>query len=255
MEFRENEVFEVAPGVFIRNAVDNCVWADLGSGVVVVDTLEDPALAAEIPSWVEDTVGKPIRWVINTHWDADHIAGNPALAAAGATVIAHRSTAPRTTERNGGPNVTYTDCYVLQGEGRQAQIEWLGGTHTPADSAVYFPWARTLHVADLFGWGLAMQRGDTPEKVARTREVLGRLLSYDADVVLCGHGPVLSSRELRRYLAYFNELVEVVPRLKREGKSLPEIQQAYPPPDDMRDWWRFVDWKHERNVERMAEAL
>ena len=41
IEFRENEVFEVAPGVWIRNMVDNAAWADLGNGVAVIDSLED----------------------------------------------------------------------------------------------------------------------------------------------------------------------------------------------------------------------
>src|SRR5205807_460664 len=28
MEFIENRVFEAAPGVFVRNAVDHCAWVD-----------------------------------------------------------------------------------------------------------------------------------------------------------------------------------------------------------------------------------
>src|SRR5262249_20801590 len=130
MEFVENRVFEVAPGVFIRNAVDNCVWADLGDGVVTIDALEDPGMAPVIQSDIAQTVGKPMKWLINTHWHGDHIACNPAWAAAGATVIAHESVGPATKEHNGQPNVTFHDCYTLQGGERQVSMEWLGGTHT-----------------------------------------------------------------------------------------------------------------------------
>ena len=249
------EIKKLADGVFIRQGVDNCVWADLGDGVVVIDTLEDPGLAAVIERSVADTVGKPIRWVVNTHWDDDHTAGNPAFARAGATVIAHESCAPATRERDGDPDVTYNESYVLRGDGREARIEWLGGTHTPADSVVYLPWAKVLHVADLFGWGLFMQRGDTPEKTARTREILDRILAYDAGVVVCGHGPTLAKDQIRRYRDYFNAMWETVPALALERKSIEEIRAAVPIPEDMAGWWRLADWKHDRNVDRIVESL
>ncbi|MDQ2733186.1 MAG: MBL fold metallo-hydrolase, partial [Armatimonadota bacterium] len=80
IEFKEDQVFAVGPGVFLREAVDNCAWADLGDGVVVIDALEDPGMDPVIRKAVAETVGKPIKWVINTHWHADHIACNPAWA-------------------------------------------------------------------------------------------------------------------------------------------------------------------------------
>jgi glyoxylase-like metal-dependent hydrolase (beta-lactamase superfamily II) len=237
------------------------VWADLGGGTLVIDTLEEPQLAETIKAAVAETVGKPVKWVINTHWDGDHIAGNPTFAREGATVIAHESCAEKTGASDGQPDITYTDSYILKGEpvdgeAREARIEWLGGTHTPADSVVHLPWARVLHVADLFGWGLFMQRGDTPEKTTRTREILDRLLSYtDVDVVVCGHGPTLTMDEIRRYRDYFNTMWETVPALAGQGKSVEEIQATVPVPGDMGDWWRLPDWKHDRNVERIVESL
>ena len=244
----------LADGVFIRQGVDNCVWADLGNGTLVIDTLEEADLAEVIKAAVAKTVGKPIKWVINTHWDGDHIAGNPNLAREGATVIAHESCAPKSATHDGSPDITYSDRHVLQGEGREARIEWLGGTHTPADSIVYLPWAKVLHIADLFGWGLFMQRGDTPEKCARSRHAIDRILSYDAEVIVCGHGPTLTMNEIRRYRDYFDEMWRVVRAMAAEGKSVEEIQAAVPVPADMAHWWRLPEWKHNRNIERIVEA-
>ena len=59
MEFIENRVFEAAPGVFVRNAVDNCAWVDLGSGVATIDALEEPDMAPVIQNDIAQTVGKP----------------------------------------------------------------------------------------------------------------------------------------------------------------------------------------------------
>src|SRR5712692_6608730 len=91
MEFVENRVFEAAPGVFVRNAVDNCAWVDLGSGVAVIDALEDPGMAPVIQTDIAATVGKPMRWLLSTVCRPDHIACNPPLHRAGATIIAHES--------------------------------------------------------------------------------------------------------------------------------------------------------------------
>src|SRR5947209_1326451 len=233
MQFEENRVFEVGTGVFIRNAVDNAAWADLGNGVVEIDALEDPKLAPVIEGAIQETTGKPFRWLINTHWHPDHVACNPIWAAKGVTVIAHASCGGPTQERNGQPNITFPDRYVLEGDGRRAECEWLGGTHTQWDTVVYFPWARVLHIADLFGWGMIPLARMEPQKVARLKEVLNRVLEYDAHTLIPGHGPVLTPAEIRRWLAYFEELLERVPPLARAGKSVDAVEKELPAPDAM----------------------
>lgn len=254
MEFEEGKIRELAPGVLLRSAVDNSLWADLGDGVAVVDALEDPDLAPVIAQAVAGTTGKKIRWVLNTHWHGDHTACNAAWAQAGAQIIAHASVGAPSDAPNGRPNIVFTERYTLQGAaGRQVEMEWLGGTHTAEDSVVFFPWARVLHVGDLFGWGLIPLRAINETTAARLREVYGRLLSYDAAVVVPGHGPTLSPAELRRFLAYFDDLLARVPALCRSGLSPAAVEQRVPPPEDMRDWWRFTDWKHGRNVARLCE--
>jgi len=45
MEFKENEVQEVGPGVWVRVAVDNISWCDLGDGAAVIDAREEASRA------------------------------------------------------------------------------------------------------------------------------------------------------------------------------------------------------------------
>jgi glyoxylase-like metal-dependent hydrolase (beta-lactamase superfamily II) len=254
MQFEENKVFEIRDGVWIRNAVDNSVWADLGDGVVVIDGLEDPGLATVIQQCIADTVGKPMKWLINTHWHGDHIACNPAWARAGATVIAHESMGPATTARDGQPDIVFPATYVLQGRDRRVELEWLGGTHTPWDTVVYFPWAKVLHIADLFGWGMIPLGQMDWGKVPRLRQVLARVLEYDADVLIPGHGPLLTRDHIRRWLTYFEDLASRVPARAAAGATAEQIQREIPPPTDMADWWKLADWKHARNIQMLATA-
>jgi glyoxylase-like metal-dependent hydrolase (beta-lactamase superfamily II) len=55
---------------------------------VVIDTLAYPEETREIRNFVEDRLGSPIRYVINTHYHADHSLGNWWLK--GAVFIGHR---------------------------------------------------------------------------------------------------------------------------------------------------------------------
>lgn len=252
MEFIENEVKEVGPGVWIRVAIDNIAWADLGDGAAVIDALEDATQADVVRDLIKQTTGQDLKWVVTTHWDADHIACNPQWRREGAPVIAHQSCADSAGDWEGRPDIAYADNAVLRGAGdRKIEMQWAGGTHTPWDTILYFPHAKVLHIADLFGWGLIPCR-PTPEKVARLWEVLNRVVAFDADAVICGHGPVTSLAHIRRFLAYFDELLKQVPPLAAQGKPLDEIEAAVPPPDDMADWWRFVAWKHRKNLEMIA---
>jgi len=256
IRFRENEIYSLGPGLFIREAVDNSVWADLGDGAVVIDGLEDRALAPVIAAAVEETTGKPIKWVVNTHWHADHKACNPIWAREqGATVIAHESCAPRTDARDGNPDITFSSTYTLEGNARVVELKWMGGTHTPWDTVVYFPWARVLHISDLFGWGLFPLREVNDETIARTHQVTERVLEYDAITLIPGHGPVFTPAHLRRWLQYFDETIEKVTELQRTDHTLEEIKSAVPPPADMQGWWRFVAWKHESNIDLILRCL
>ena len=57
------------------------------SWAVMIDTLALPEEALEMRAYIEETVGVPVRYVINTHYHADHSWGNCFFP--GAMVIAH----------------------------------------------------------------------------------------------------------------------------------------------------------------------
>ena len=68
------EVKQIAEGFYVRQAVDNMAWIDLGGEAVVIDTLEHAYLEDEIISSITDTLGHvPVRWVLNTHTHFDHV--------------------------------------------------------------------------------------------------------------------------------------------------------------------------------------
>jgi cyclase len=62
-------------------AVTGTQWA------VVIDTLALPEETLQMRQYIEETLGMPVRYVINTHYHADHTWGNCYFP--GATVLSH----------------------------------------------------------------------------------------------------------------------------------------------------------------------
>src|ERR1700741_5378662 len=82
----EIKTFHVQGNVYMLVGAGANVAVQLGDdGVMVVDTgaaaMKDKVLAA-----IRQLSTKPIRWIVNTHPDADHTGGNATVSQAGMTV-------------------------------------------------------------------------------------------------------------------------------------------------------------------------
>ena len=247
----EARIIRLAEGIFIRQEVDNCTWADMGEFAVVIDALEQPRLADEVLAAIRETIGeKPIRYVLNTHMHYDHVALHPAFIRAGARVVCQES-----GHRGGGDHVTFAVSWEEGGPGRRVEMHAVGPCHTPEDAVVFFPDDGLLCVGDLFGWGLIPMEPFRAAGKDTVLDVYRRLIDFGAETVVPGHGPVATLDHLRRWVAYFNDMLAKVGELKRSGRSADRIKAAIPPPEDMRDWWRFLEWKHEHNLNEIISAL
>ena len=96
------EEVKVAPGIvaFIEKpghaiVSGNSIAIAGDDGLALVDTGQHPRLAANIIERLRASMGKPVRYVINTHWHNDHVAGNALYAEAfpDARFVAHAFTA------------------------------------------------------------------------------------------------------------------------------------------------------------------
>lgn len=145
-------------------------------GVLLVDTgtadASDKVLAA-----VRRLTDKPIRYIINTNADADHVGGNEGILKAsggqrtaqggggggvenpgGAIVLAHQNTANRMMEEGSGRAVypdgaiakdTFiTDNKQIYFNGEPIDITWYGG-HTDGDILVFFRRSDVIAAGDL----------------------------------------------------------------------------------------------------------
>jgi cyclase len=236
---------EVAPGVWA--AIDNPAakaarsGANAGfiigsDGVAVVDTFENPAASQVLLDEIRKKTNLPIRFVINTHYHIDHVAGNNIFAAAGATILANENV--RTWERTenlkffgpkitpaqkhmvealGLPTVTYLDGVDLYLGTLRVVVVSLPG-HTGGDSLVFLPDANVVFTGDLF-W-----KHTLPNLIDASTEPwidsLNAILSRHPEATFVpGHGEVGKAQDLHEFRDYLIALREAVAQAQKAGKS------------------------------------
>ena len=239
------KIIQVADGLFVRQEIDNITWIDLGGAAVVVDTLEKPETEAEVFAAIAERLGgTPVRWVLNTHTHYDHIALNDAFVRrCGAEVVNARS-----------PGVA-PDGRWFEGTRRKVQMLPMPGCHTDEDCVVWCPDASALLVGDIFGWGLVpLTRPLRADTVKLLETTYRRLIDFGARTVIPGHGPLCTTAELRRWVEYLHWLIDTAVAGVAARKSDEEIAAELAPPEDMKTWWRFLQWKHADSVEKVVSA-
>src|SRR5882757_6965832 len=60
-------------------------------GVLVIDSFENEAAAKALLGQIHSFTHLPIKFVINTHYHLDHVAGNRVFAEHGAAIVGHHS--------------------------------------------------------------------------------------------------------------------------------------------------------------------
>jgi glyoxylase-like metal-dependent hydrolase (beta-lactamase superfamily II) len=258
---------EVAPGVWFvqgeaalgtpanRNFISNAAFVVTGDGVVVVDALGSPALAAELLQAIRRITPQPVRQVIVTHYHADHIYGLQVFKAAGATVVAHRAareylnsdTAQRRLEASREELFPWVDAKtrlvpadrwidgdtVIELGGERLHVRHAGPAHTPEDLTVFAERAQVLFAGDLVFRGRIPFVGQADSR--GWIDALGGLIALRPTLVVPGHGPIsadpLPDLEMtRNYLLFLRK------SMGEAAANLEPFEEAYA----RTDWSAFA---------------
>ncbi len=240
------KVVAVGEGIHVWQAVDNMAWVNMGEYALVVDALEQPQLEGQVFDAIQSTLGDiPISYLLNTHTHGDHTALNGAFQRRFGTQIINQRTSPLPPEGR-----------WFEGSRRRALMLPIPGCHTQEDCAVWVPDDKTLFVGDVFGWGLIACESGLDVRAAKLLvDTYVRLIEFDAAIVIPGHGPLCTTAELQRWLDYFQWLRAQVVQACGRGQTDEEIARTIAPPEDMKTWWRFLQWKHDDSLRSVLQAV
>src|SRR6185436_14139177 len=106
---------------FLAGASHHSVAIEMKDHMIVVESpLYDGRAAAMLAQAKQLAPGKPIRYVINSHWHFDHAGGLRAAAAEGATIVSHQGTRAFYEKALANPNRISPD--LLAKSGKKAKV-------------------------------------------------------------------------------------------------------------------------------------
>jgi glyoxylase-like metal-dependent hydrolase (beta-lactamase superfamily II) len=252
------------------------------NGVVVIDTFENEAAAKALLAQIRTLTHLPIKFVVNTHYHLDHVAGNRVFAQQGAVIVGHHNvrawihtenlkffgdkiTPEQKTrvENLFAPEVTYDTGVRLFLGSRRVEVKYMQG-HTGGDSVVSIPDAGIVFCGDLF-W-----RKTLPNLIDATTSAWIATLSQFTEqptdfmtnsaqpraiIFVPGHGDVGNVedvQEFQNYLTWLRETVQKELSVGKQGDALvaavmPELQQKYG------DWGFFQDFSRSDILDMGAE--
>jgi glyoxylase-like metal-dependent hydrolase (beta-lactamase superfamily II) len=255
----DDHTVQVAPGIYNVTWGNN--WGNMGlnvglsvgeDGLLLIDAQDEPAVPRLIAR-IAQISSKPVRYVINTHWHADHIGGNATFARQGATIIAHENTRKRliteqpnplgrATQRafpaTFWPTITFRESLSLHVNGDDVDLLHFPNGHTDADAVMLFRKANVLFAADLFNntnYTRVDLRGGSLDGMITAYDKLLPTLD-DKVKVVPGRGPVGTKKDLIEYREVMVTLRDRITRLIKDGRTLDQAIATKPTKDFDARW-------------------
>lgn len=230
---------EIGPGVYAAIGGSNAGVIIGDDAVLVVDSFFEPDTAKALLSEIRKITPKPIRYVVNTHYHLDHVAGDQVFKDAGAIIVTHRNVRawmrPENQHMFGQAGTLAYKALMAQ---RIAQLPlpdlvtespitvWLGNRrvdirpaegHTGGDLVVGVPDAKVLFCGDLF-WRMPPNTVDgTVSKWIATDRSFEQLPDAASMMFVPGHGDVGTVKDVAIFRGYLADLQSLTVAGRKAG--------------------------------------
>ena len=253
---------KVKEGIYVYAAVLNEANSTIilsQDGVVLIDTGQSPKDSHVVMAAVKKLTSQPVRYIIHTEPHPDHAMGDfvfspPALVIghAGSTdsmkasesfgparIEKQMSVSPEMREAFKGfrlitPHIEYRDKLSLKVGERALELYYLKNVHSEADTAIWLPQERVLFTAASVGvkrFGNHRPFVSIPD----TLSAIKMMKALNPEVVIPGHGDPGTTKILDDMESYYDQLMDGVRQMVKQGKSLDEIKKELKIPGT-EDW-------------------
>jgi glyoxylase-like metal-dependent hydrolase (beta-lactamase superfamily II) len=233
-------------------------------GVMVVDT-QFPQMSGKLLAAIKALTDKPIRYVVNTHFHADHIGGNEAIAKAGRTIaggnvvgdigsaatdtariLAHENALNRmvkATGQNAVPQAAWpTETFFgkrkdILFNGEAVQFIHAPKAHTDGDIAVFFRRSDVIATGDLFTTTMfpfidQANGGSINGYVDALNAILDITVPSNVNeggtMVIPGHGRLCDEQDVVEYRDMTTIIRDRIREYVRRGMTLEQVKAAKP---------------------------
>jgi glyoxylase-like metal-dependent hydrolase (beta-lactamase superfamily II) len=213
------------------------------NGVLLIDAKMDKSSVVQVIEGIRKLTDKPIKYLVNTHSDGDHIVGNRYFPQT-VTFVAHencrkdlfrpvrRGTPSEWTRPELSPfvpSVTFRDKMDIYLGSKRVELWYFGVGHTTGDIVVYFPKKKIAFVGDQIFLTRPQlihshKGGNSFEHVKTLAKMLETI---DAEKFCSGHSEMTDRAWIRSHIARMKERQKKVKALMREGKNLEQIKGQF----------------------------
>jgi len=272
---------QLGPGVYAaidgpeHKSGSNARFVIGDDGVLVVDSFFEPDSAKALVAEIRRLTAKPIRYVVNTHYHADHTGGDQVLRDAGAIIIAHRNV--RAWVRTYNINL-FGDRITPELKSRIEALPlpdlttdkdltiWLGSRkivvrtvlgHTGGDLTIFVPDAKVLFCGDMLWRKVAPNLIDGSVKEwAATDSDFAHMPDAAHTHYVPGHGDVADLKDVKEFRAYLLDLERLVNEARNAGpKDDASVQAAAPKLKALHPDWMISDRAVAAEIRYMNQEL
>jgi cyclase len=202
-----------------------------GDGVILIDDKFEQDHDAILDA-VRAVTTQPIKYVINTHYHADHSGGNLKMSTMNLQIISTLNSRLNIVgkKQSNAPagvipaQIVFTDQTSVFLGGKEVRAKFFGRGHTNGDAVIYFPLLKTIHTGDLMaGASPLIDYNGGGSVVEWTKTLDGVMQQLDFDTVIPGHGAVTNKAGLQAYRDNIVKMRDQVSQMVKGGKSQDEV--------------------------------
>ncbi len=213
------------------------------NGVLVIDAKMNRESVDQTLTEIKKLTNKPIKYLVNTHSDGDHVTGNQFFPGT-VTVIAHENCRKEFfhPKRDGAPSewnnpeltpfipsITFREKMDVYLGSKKVELWYFGVGHTTGDAVVYFPEEKTAFVGDqIFVTRPQLihsyKGGNSFEHVKTLSKMLETI---DAQYFCSGHSEKVGRRIVEQQLAIMKNRQEKVRQFIDQGMGIEAIKSKF----------------------------
>ena len=213
------------------------------AGVLVIDAKMTQESVEQTIAEIQKITDKPIKYLVNTHSDGDHVAGNRYFPQS-VMIVAHENCRqeffhPRRdgqpSEWNNPelapfvPSLTYRNKMDVYLGSKKVELWYFGVGHTKGDTVVYFPEEKIAFLGDQIFIGRpqlihSYKGGNSFEHVETLTKMLETL---DAEKFCSGHSDPIDRSAVKHHIEEMKKIQAKVKTLVEQAKGLEEIKQEF----------------------------